>query len=279
MPSTRPAHVVDFHTHIFPDRIVDRAIGALRESYQVVPIAHPTVSGLLEVMAEGGIDVSVSVPVATRPDQVRSINEWAAGVQQEHPGRLICFGALHPEVADLAAEVGHIASLGLKGIKLQPNFQQCSPDDPKLFAAYEAAIAQELIVLFHSGQDIGAVETIYSTPQVLARLHRQFPQLTMVVAHLGGYQMWGEVRRHLLGRPIHLDASYCPPDQLSDEEFLHLTRAHGLNRVVFGSDFPWSSPGGDLARLCNIGLSQDELEAIAWRNAADLLRINLSSVV
>jgi predicted TIM-barrel fold metal-dependent hydrolase len=273
-----PDHVIDFHTHIFPDKIVDRAVEALRHSYHVAPVVRPTVSGLLETMDSSGIDVSVSVPVATRPDQVRSINEWAAEVQRQHPDRLVCFGALHPGLYELASEVDHIGELGLKGIKLQPNFQECSPNDARLFPAYEAAAELGLIVLFHSGQEIKEFDQVYSTPAALADVHARFPQLTMVIAHLGGYQMWGEVRQHLLGEQVYLDASYCPPEQLPDHEFLNLVRSHGTDRVVFGSDFPWSDPGRDLDRLRGLPLLRDELGAIAWRNAASLLRADVPVV-
>jgi len=271
-----PTHVIDFHTHIFPDKIVDRALEALRASYKVAPVVRPTVAGLLETMDGAGIDVAVSVPVATRADQVRSINEWAAEVQQAHADRLVCFGALHPGLSDVAGEVDYIGELGLQGIKLQPNFQECSPEDPRLFPAYEAAIERGLVILFHSGQEIKEFERVYSTPASLSRVHARFPQLTMVIAHLGGYQMWGEVRRHLVGKQVYLDASYCPPEQLPDEEFLGLIRSHGTSRVVFGSDFPWANPGKDVGRLGQLGLLASELEAIAWKNAASLLRSNVS---
>jgi predicted TIM-barrel fold metal-dependent hydrolase len=275
VPDDAPAHVIDFHTHVFPDKIVDRAMEALRRSYGVAPVAHPTVGGLLETMDAGGVDVAVSVPVATRPDQVRSINEWAADVQRRHPDRLACFGALHPGLSDLAAEVDSIGDLGLRGIKLQPNFQECFPDDSELFPAYEAATERGLIVLFHGGQEIMEFEQVYSTPASLASVHARFPQLTMVVAHLGGYQMWDEVRQHLMGKQVHLDASYCPPEQLPDDEFLDLVRSHGTDRVVFGSDFPWSSPGRDMDRLRGLPLSHSEFEAVAWKNAAALLCTNV----
>ncbi|MBN1459621.1 MAG: amidohydrolase family protein, partial [Armatimonadetes bacterium] len=57
----------------------------------------------------------------------------------------------------------------------------------------------------------------------------------------------------------------------SDDEFLDLIRSHGTSRVVFGSDFPWANPGTDLDRLRRLSLSQEELEALAWRNAASLV--------
>ena len=73
----RPAHIVDFHAHVFPEKVADRAVEALAAAYQVRPVARPTPAGLLGVMDEAGVDVAVILPVATRPDQVRSINEWA----------------------------------------------------------------------------------------------------------------------------------------------------------------------------------------------------------
>ena len=124
MDSRRPKHLVDFHVHIFPEKVAARAVSSLGEAYGVQPVAEPTVAGLTALMEEAGVDVSVAVPVATRPDQVGAINTWAA---QTSSDRIVCFGALHPGLEDLGSEVDRIVELGLKGIKLQPNFQEFSP--------------------------------------------------------------------------------------------------------------------------------------------------------
>jgi predicted TIM-barrel fold metal-dependent hydrolase len=265
------ARVIDFHTHAFPEKVAGRAVKALTETYQVSPVAEATVNSLVRVMDEAGVGLAVVVPVATRPDQVRSINEWAARLQSE---RIVCFGALHPDVSDLAGEVEKIVALGLRGVKLQPNFQEFSPDDPALFPAYEAA-AGRLIALFHSGQEIKPFDRVYARPAALARVHQRFPDLRMVVAHMGGYQMWDEVRSHLVGRDVYFDSSYCGEDGLSDDDFVQLARAHGVERVLFGTDFPWSHPRKDLERLRSTDLTPAELEAIEWRNAAALLHLDL----
>jgi hypothetical protein len=267
MSDRAPGRVVDFHAHAFPEKVAARAVAALSAEYHVTPVAEPTIRGLLGFMDENGVEVSVVVPVATRADQVRSINDWAAAVNGE---RIVCFGAVHPDLEDLGAEVERMVGLGLKGLKIQPNFQQCSPDDPRLFPAYEAAEGR-LIALFHSGQEIVRVDRVYARPGALARVKDRFPHLTMVAAHLGGYQMWSEVREHLVGRDLFFETSYCPPDQLSDAETVALIRAHGAHRILFGSDFPWGRAGLDLQRLLGLGLGEQEVEAICRGNARALL--------
>ncbi|MFB3880047.1 MAG: amidohydrolase family protein [Armatimonadota bacterium] len=269
--TSRPRHVVDFHTHAFPEKVAARAITTLTEAYQVEAHGEATVPGLLRAMDEAGVDVSVIAPVATRPDQVRSINDWAAALQTD---RIVCFGALHPALTDAAAEVERMVSLGIKGVKLQPNFQGFEPDDQRLWPLYEAA-AGRLIVLFHSGQEIKAVERIHSRPESLARVHKAFPRLMMVVAHMGGYRVWDEVRRHLVGEEVYFDTSYCDERDLSAADMRDLIGAHGAHRVLFGTDYPWGEVSRDLDRLCAMGLGEAELEAIAWRNAAELLGLRL----
>jgi len=272
MDNYRPRHLVDFHVHAFPEKVVAKAVASLTAMFRLAPAAEPTIPGLLAAMDEAGVDVSILAPVATRPDQVRSINEWAV---QTNSDRIICFGAFHPDVPDVAAEIDWIAGAGLKGVKCQPNFQQFVPDDRRMWPAYEAAQGR-LVMLFHSGQEIACIEEVYARPSASARVRDAFPGLTMVLAHLGGFLMEGEVRKHILGREFYLDTSYCPVGPLDDQHTRELIRTHGVNRVLFATDFPWDTPSRNLTRLCQIGLEQEEIEAIAWENACDLLALSLT---
>ena len=268
MPDRR-RRVIDFHTHVFPEKAAARVVEALTSHYGVAPLFEPTIPRLLELMDAAGIDKAVTAPVAPRPDQVRAINDWARASCSE---RLICFGALHPDMDDPVAEVERIIDLGLKGIKLQPHFQHFSPDEARLRPIYEAA-AGRLIVLFHSGQEIAPVTNLLAHPAVYARVHAQFPRLTMVVAHLGGYLMWKEVREHLVGKEVYLETSYCREEDISDLEMRELILAHGTEHVLFGSDFPWRNPKHDLERFLRLGLPPNKEEAITWRNTYKLLGI------
>jgi len=265
----RPAHLVDFHTHAFPEKVADRAVQALAAAYQVHPVAPPTPAGLLGVMDEAGVDVSVILPVATRPDQVRSINDWAAEVNSD---RLVCFGAMHPDVADPAAEVDRMVSLGLKGLKLQPQFQEFYPDEERLFPLYQA-LQGKLIAVFHTGQEIVNVPHVYARPAALARVRERFPHLVIVAAHMGGFRLRDEAKDYVVGKAQYLETSYCT--DLTDQELAATIRLHGVDRVLFGTDFPWSHARADLERLCRLGLTQAETEAVAWRNASRLLGLRL----
>jgi predicted TIM-barrel fold metal-dependent hydrolase len=267
----RPRYVVDFHTHAFPDRVVDRAMAALSETYGARPVATPTLSGLLAYMDASGVDLSVVMPVATRPDQVPSINDWAAASCSD---RILCFGSLHPDLPNPAPEVARMVGMGLKGAKLHPHFQQFHPDDPRVFPLYEA-MQGKLIALFHSGQEIIDIPYVHARPARLARVHQTFPELTIVVAHMGGFRMWEEAREGLIGSEVYLETSFCPERDLPDPEFLGLIQAHGTARTLFGSDFPWGEAATDIARLCQLGLTQEEVETVAWQNAEALLRLGL----
>jgi len=108
-------------------------------------------------------------------------------------------------------------------------------------------------------------------------VHHAFPGLAMIAAHFGGYRMWDGVREHLVGTGVCFDTSYCPPEDLPDDDMRDLIRAHGADRIVFGSDFPFGDPAPDLARLLDLGLEREEVEAIAWRNADGLLGLGLDA--
>lgn len=264
----RPQHLIDFHVHCFPDELAERATTALLDRYQVASLSDGTVAGLLRHMEQSGVDISVIQPVATKASQVTDINDWAASLQSE---RISAFGALHPDFPDPGAEVARLLALGLRGVKLQPQWQDFYPDDARLGPMY-TALAGRLPVLFHAGNEAFPVSVLKSTPERLRRLHERFPALTIIAAHFGGYLTWDEAEEYLVGEEnVYLDTSFCLPEVMPDGRFRDMMRRHGVERVLFATDFPFRDPAVDLARLMRLGLSQDELEAICWRNAARLL--------
>ena len=65
----------------------------------------------------------------------------------------------------------------------------------------------------------------------------------------------------------------CYVDTSSALEFLgprrtvELVRAYGVERVMFGSDFPMWSPVTEYNMLAAMPFTQEEFEAITWHNA------------
>lgn len=260
--------VVDIHTHAFTDDLAPKAVPALLQSAGGSLTAHydGTIEGLVREMDRTGIDVSVIQPVATKAAQVAAINDWAAAQASD---RIIPFGAMHPELDDPASEVARMRRLGLRGFKMHPEHQSFSPDEPRLDAVYAAAIEHGMIVLFHAGADV-IHPTVHGTPESFAAVIDRHPGLTAILAHLGGFREWRGVAEHLAGRDVWLDTAYTP-GHLPDEEFVALVRAHGADRILFGSDGPWTDAAAEMEHLRSLALSSHELEGILGGNAQRLL--------
>ena len=264
--------VIDCHVHCFPDDLAERAVARLVSSYQVVPSFDGTVNGMLGQMDAVGIEKSVILPVATKESQVRQINDWIMGIEDE---RVIGFGAMHPGFPDVAGEVARIKAAGIPGVKLHPNWQGYKPEDPQAFPMYEALIENGLIAYFHGGDELEKWPTeIASTPKALAEVHRRFPELKMVIAHLGGYLMWDAVEEHLLGSDVYLDMSACFPKDLPDDRYLAMMRAHGMEKILFASDSPCGPPIPQLDRLLSLPLTDEEKSLVCWENAQQLLNLD-----
>lgn len=258
--------IIDAHTHAFPDHIAEATVAALAREAGVEACGDGRVASLLRSMDEGGVDRAVVAPVATRPGQEPGILRWATYLPSD---RLIPLAGLVATGPDAADHVHRIADVGVRGIKIHPDYQRHYADDPAADAAYSAAAERGLIVLFHAGVDIGLPDPVHASPERLARVMDRHPRLRCILAHLGGYRMWDDVERHLVGRPCWLDTAYLA-GRIDQAQFLRIVRAHGVERVLFATDWPWSEAAGDIAWLRATGLDGAELDLVLGANAAAL---------
>ena len=121
--------IIDFHTHIFPDKIAVKTIEHLEKVGGVKAATDGTLKGLLTSMEQCGVDLSVILPVATKPTQFENIQSFAKSVNEQYAGRLISFGGIHPDCEDYKKELDTIKAMGLIGIKLHPDYQGVMIDD------------------------------------------------------------------------------------------------------------------------------------------------------
>lgn len=265
--------LIDFHTHLFPDAVAPKALaslqaGTLRVEGVTVPAqTDGTQDGLLRSMEAHQVDVSVVLPIATKPSQTPSINRFAAQVQSD---RLISFYSLHPLQEDWEAVLEGIAAQGGRGIKLHPEFQFADVDSPEVIRILQKAAQLKLIVVLHAGRDIGMPPPVHGSPVQLARALDAVPDVDVVAAHLGGWRMWDQVEECLVGRRLWLDTAFVA-DYIPREQYLRIIRNHGAERILFGSDSPWETPSATLAGLEKLGLTDAEMEQITHRNAEALL--------
>lgn len=263
--------IFDCHTHVFPDAIAQAAVTAIGKAANLVPDYDGTRAGLIARLHDAGYDAALNCPVATRPEQVRSINDWAAGAN-EWP--MLCMGSIHPDFPQPAAELERLHSLGLLGVKLHPEYQRFTLDDPRMEPVWDTCAGLGLPILVHAGEDVGLPAPYRTTPRAFAELVARVPGLTVIAAHLGGYRQWDEVEACLAGTPVYLDTAYSLGD-LPDEQFVRIVRAHGVHRVLYGTDAPWQNQRAYLDRFTALPFTDRERRWMLWDNAAELFGLQL----
>jgi predicted TIM-barrel fold metal-dependent hydrolase len=261
----------DFHTHAFTDALAERAVSGLSDTSGITPATDGTVAGLRRKMAENGIDRALLLPVATKPSQQTTINNWAAEIMGDG---LCCCGTVHPDAEDAVREVERIKSLGLCGVKFHSEYQKFSPHEERMFPIYEKIAELGLIAVFHGGWDPYSEDIVRATPQSFAALAEAFPHLTIVAAHLGGLGMWDDVERYTAGKYENLwfDVGVISR-YIEDEQLLRIIRKQGADKILFGSDCPWDDPANEIAMINRHPLTEKEKELIFHENAERLLKL------
>ncbi len=265
--------VIDFHTHIFPDRIAPATIAKLAAICCTDAFTDGTADGLRRSMDDAAIDCSIVLPVVTNPSQFESINRFAADINAQND-RLISFGGIHPACEDVDARLDAIVALGLRGIKLHPDYQGTFIDDERYIRIMRGAIDRDLLVSIHAGVDVGLPDPVHCPPErmcaVLDILQDDPARPHIILAHTGGYGQWDEVERLLCGKAVYFDTSFTL-GHIDDEQFVRIIRKHGTERVLFATDSPWGGQAETLAHFRALPLTNEEQDRILYRNAAALL--------
>ena len=267
--------IVDFHTHIFPPAIAPRTIQSLREGamrcsgVDIIPYTDATADGLRASMKADGIDLSVVMPIATKPSQTESINRYAADISCDG---LLSFGSLHPMGDDPEGTLERLAEAGFRGIKLHPEFQSFFIDSPESLRVLRCAERLGLLVLLHTGKDVGIPPPVHCPPQRLRGILDHVSGTNIIAAHLGGFGQWDEVMTYLIETPFWFDTAVVA--EFSDlETAKQIVVAHGTDKVLMASDSPWGGQkkAADFVRAMKLDARAEE--DILGNNACRLLGI------
>lgn len=261
--------IIDFHTHTFPDKIARASIESLSKCSGITPHTDGTLDGLKRSMEEDGVDISVILPVVTRPAQFETVNKVAAKICEKE-NNLISFGGIHPDCSDIKQKMREIRSLGLKGIKIHPAYQEVYMDDIRYLRILEAATEENLVISVHAGVDIGLPEPVYAAVEKILHAIRETKPEKFVLAHLGGWKEWDAVEELTAGENVYLDTAFLE-DYISDEQLLRIIRKHGTDKILFGTDCPWSGQRESIERLEKLPLTEAEKQLIFAENAKKLL--------
>ncbi len=261
--------VIDFHTHCFPDRIAKAAMEKLSGAAGIIPTTEGNLKGLLMSMEESGVDASVILSIATNERQQHSVNDFAASVNGE---RTIAFGSVYPYAADVLYELERIKELGLKGVKLHPEYQGFYIDDEMMKPIYKKISSLGLITVFHAGADYGYAPPYHAMPKNFKNALKWFDS-PVVAAHWGGVDCRDEVIEKMCSLPLYFDVSFGYGN-ISKYHAQTIIEKHGIDKILFGSDSPWHKPKWEKFLIENLNLTEDEKKKIYYKNAAKLLKIS-----
>lgn len=261
--------VIDSHCHIYPAKIAKPAVESTGRFYDMTALGDGTVDSLLKIGKNAGIDRFVVQSVATTPHQVQSINKFISDEVSLFPDKLIGLGTMHPESDDLRRDLEHIKELGLRGVKLHADIQKFKIDDPRCFKIYELCEKENMPILMHTGDH----RFDYSNPDRLLPVLNTFKNLTVIGAHLGGWSVWDEAVEKLSGyKNFYVDSS-SSLYELPIDRATEIIRTYGVEKVLFGSDFPVFSPDIELNRFLSLPLTDSERRMILSENVLKLYGI------
>lgn len=266
--------IIDFHTHVFPDKIAEKTISFLAGKAEINPFSNGTVLGLIDKMAKGGVDVSIALPVLTDPKQFDSIFKYTKSINDgEYSNKIISFMGIHPDIENPKDKLQLIKDSGFKGIKIHPDYQGAYFNDDRYVKIMQIAKSLDLIVVTHAGVDYGFKDRpVMCTPDKVLDVLEKVGDFKLVLAHYGGYRMTGEVYNKLCGKNVYFDTSYLLKE-ISEEDFKKVLYKHGDDKILFATDSPWSDIKSDVDRLKSFNLDKETEEKIFYKNAKTLLGI------
>ncbi|MCH5197388.1 MAG: amidohydrolase family protein [Oscillospiraceae bacterium] len=276
--------IIDFHTHTFPDKIAADTVQNMSDMSRLTAYTTGSEGALLASMKEAGITNSVVLPVVTNPEKTESINNFSAKLNGING--IYHLGGMHPHTPDMKKEMARIPSLGLKGIKIHPVYQYTDIDDPKFLELLYCAGENGLFVVMHAGLDVGFPGEEQAAVSKTANALKQVGDVTLVLAHMGGWKQWEQVYQLADFKNTYIDTAfsygaihptepdYYTPEELplmDSEQFIKTIKIFGANRVLFGTDSPWTSQKSSLEDFLSLPLSEEEKEKILYKNAERLL--------
>ncbi|MBQ7492929.1 MAG: amidohydrolase [Selenomonadaceae bacterium] len=281
--------IIDMHTHIFPDKIAAATIDKLSNVSHTPAFTDGTLNGLQKSMDAAQINLSVVLPVATNSKQVEKINSSSAALNEKFSGAgIISLGCIHPDFTNYRAELSRVKNYGLKGIKIHPVYQDTNLNGTKYMRIIDRAAELDLIVVTHAGLDIGFPGVVKCSPQMIKNVVDEVGEFKFVLAHMGGWKNWDDVLKILGGAKVYLDTSFSTGEiiprrdfnwaaedlkLLDAAQFMEFIKVFGAEKILFGTDSPWTSPKTSIDFIKNLPLADDDKNKILGLNAKKLLSL------
>ena len=214
-------------------------------------------------MDASGVDKAILLPALSAGEALPA--DKVAEEVAKAPDRLVAFAAVNPKeqgAVDKFEEA--VTRYGAKGLKIHPTFQAVSADDEAwVYPLVEKAGELKVPVMFHSG------EAPYATPWQIGLVALDFPQVTIIMAHMGVHLSFveGAIKMAKKAKNLILETTGV----VYDAPIAKAVAAIGSDRVIFGSDCPINNPIHEIMKIRVARISEDDKNKILGENIARIL--------
>ena len=260
--------IIDCHTHPL-----------VHESQRLLPADHS--AGAYRARVEGlGVERAAALVMAPRgnPELTRTLNDAVLALAAEHDGFFFPACSVHPFDGDEAdRELERVVAAGARWLKLHSFTQEFDVAAPEVARLVRKAGELDLTVLFDA-----ASPTDIGQPGKFVQLALDAPETRIILAHAYGTDFPRLLMYEILARyewwprkvwvDVSATASLLAGGPFA-EQFTWVLRKMGVDRVLFGSDYPVVDPGGAVEAVAALGFTEEEQRAILYGNAAGLLAL------
>ena len=278
--------IIDVHTHIFPSDIRQNrqkffpSESAFKLLYQSPKARLIGGQELISVMDANRVDQAVVFGFPwTNIELAKTHNDYILEMVQQYPDRFIGLGCFDPASPGAAAEAERCLAGGLCGIG-ELAFYQSGIDDSsleQLEPIMGMCAERSLPVLIHTNEPVGH-DYHGKTPITLSQIYgliKRFADNKIVLAHWGGglffyTLMKKEVKKSL--KNVYFDTAASP--YLYDPEVYQIAiKFAGIDKILFGSDYPLLAPEKYFSEMQQSGLAKNQMDQICGSNARHLFNL------
>jgi uncharacterized protein len=166
-------------------------------------------------------------------------------------------------------ELHDVLQHGFKGIKLHPRSQDFHPNDSKHYWIFEECQRHKIPIIIHSRNN---PQEPHSHPRKTMELATCFPKINFVLGHFCGADL--SVFSDLADlKNVYTETSVCAIHYYIEKVY----NEHDFDRILYGSDFPYSLPEVELPKVLRANIPEVVREKILWKNALDVLNLDFQS--
>jgi uncharacterized protein len=276
--------IIDFHTHIVFPAVRNNRVNFFDNEpefkllYESPKSRLAGATDIVGAMDHQGVDMSVVFGFPWKnPDTAKKNNDYVMEAMQRFPGRLIGFCCVDPSHESAADEVKRCLDAGCTGVG-ELAFYGKGIDETALAMLdpiMSVCKGKRCTVLIHTNEPVGHPYP-GKAPMTLSQIYsliRRFPENKIVLAHWGGgiflYNlMKKEVKESF--QNVWFDTAASP--FLYDIKVYQAAREIiGLEKILFGTDYPLLSPARYFTDMKAAGLSDEEIRLVCGKNAEKLL--------